>query len=48
MGTLAVGVIVILIAAWAARSIYKNKKAGKCSGCSGCGGTCLMSKEKAE
>lgn len=37
MGTFIVGMVVLAIAAGAAISIYKDKKAGKCSGgCSGC------------
>ncbi len=40
MGTIIVGAAVALLAAWAARSIYRDKKAGRCSGCSGCNGSC--------
>lgn len=43
MGNIIVGIIVIAIAALAARTIYKDKKAGKSNcggGCSGCGGSC--------
>lgn len=41
MGTVVVLAIVILIAAWAVRSIYKDKKSGKaCAGCAGCCGSC--------
>lgn len=43
MGTLIVGIIVLLVAGAAARSIWKDKKSGKscscggsCGGCSGC------------
>lgn len=52
MGTFFVGIMVLLAAVCAGRSVYKNKKAGKCSGgcsgCSGCSGACQMSREKAE
>lgn len=41
MGTFIVGAIVLAIAAGAAASIYRDKKAGRCSGgCSGCSGCC--------
>ncbi|MFG6384329.1 MAG: FeoB-associated Cys-rich membrane protein [Lachnospiraceae bacterium] len=41
MGTLIVGIIVVIITICAARSLYKDKKAGKCCGsCSGCNGSC--------
>ncbi len=39
MGTYVVGIIVAVVVFCAARSIYKDRKAGKCSGgCSGCSG----------
>ncbi|MDD3222439.1 MAG: FeoB-associated Cys-rich membrane protein [Lachnospiraceae bacterium] len=38
MGTILVGAAVIVIAGMAARSIYRDKKAGK--GCNGNCGTC--------
>ncbi|MCI9006514.1 MAG: FeoB-associated Cys-rich membrane protein [Lachnospiraceae bacterium] len=40
MGTLAAGIVVLLIAGNAVRCIWKDKKSGKsCSGCGcGCGG----------
>ena len=39
MATWIIGGFVVLAAAMAVRSIYKDKKAGKCScGCSGCNG----------
>ncbi|MCI8639656.1 MAG: FeoB-associated Cys-rich membrane protein [Coprococcus sp.] len=41
MGTLVVGIIVLALVGLAGRSIYKNKKAGKCCGdCAHCGGAC--------
>ena len=44
MATWIIGGLVALAAVLAARSIYRDKKAGKCScgcsGCSGCGGGC--------
>ena len=45
MSTWIIGGLVALAAVLAARSIYKDKKAGKCScgcstGCSDCCGTC--------
>ncbi|MCI9531769.1 MAG: FeoB-associated Cys-rich membrane protein [Lachnospiraceae bacterium] len=40
MGTFIVGAAIALMAACAVRSIYKDKKAGRCSGCSGCSGNC--------
>lgn len=45
MGTIIVGAVVVVVAALAARSIYRDKKSGKaCSGCSGgcagCHGGC--------
>lgn len=39
--TFAVLLIVLLLIGFAVRSIYKNKKEGKCcSGCSGCSRNC--------
>ena len=46
MGTIVVGVIVAALVACAARSIYKDRKAGKCSGCSGCSGSCPSCQER--
>lgn len=44
MGTLVVGMIVLTLAALAGRSIYKDKKSGKCCGdCAHCGGACHRS-----
>lgn len=44
MATWIIGGLVALAAGLAARSIYRDKKAGKCScgcsGCSGCAGGC--------
>ena len=45
MGTFVVGVIVAALVACAARSIYKDRKAGKCSGCSGCSRSCPSCQE---
>lgn len=49
MGTFIVGTVVLMIAAGAAFSLYKDKKAGKCaggcSGCSGCGKSCSGKQE---
>lgn len=49
MGTFIVGMVVLAIAAGAAISIYKDKKAGKCSGgcggCSGCAKGCSRKQE---
>lgn len=38
MGTFIVGLVVLLMAGCAVRSIWKDKKSGK--SCSGCGGGC--------
>ncbi|MCI8831915.1 MAG: FeoB-associated Cys-rich membrane protein [Lachnospiraceae bacterium] len=36
--------IILLLVGFAVRTIYKNKKEGKCcSGCSGCSGNCHKS-----
>ena len=41
MGTIAVGAVVLLAIGLAVRSIYRDKKSGKCcGGCSGCSGAC--------
>lgn len=42
MGTVIVGIIILSAIGFAARSIYKDKKAGKCCGgdCGHCGGAC--------
>ena len=49
MGTYLVGGIVILCVFFAARSIYKDKKQGKCScGCSGCGAAGICHSRKAK
>ncbi len=42
MGTFVVGVIVAALVACAARSIYKDRKAGKC----GCSGSCPSCQER--
>ncbi len=39
MGTIVVGLAVLLVAALAARSVYRKKKQGGClGGCAGCSG----------
>lgn len=41
MGTIIVLAIVLVMVYFAARSVIRNKKAGKCSGgCAGCSGSC--------
>jgi len=49
VGTFIVGGIVLIIAAGAAASIYRDRKAGKCGGgcggCSGCGKNCFEKQE---
>ena len=41
MGTIIVLAIVLVKVYFAARSVIRNKKAGKCSGgCAGCSGSC--------
>lgn len=40
MGTIIPALLVTGITFLSARSLWKNKKAGKCCGCSGCGGRC--------
>lgn len=42
MGTVIVGIIILSAIGLAARSIYKDKKTGKCCGgdCGHCGGAC--------
>ncbi len=45
MGTMIVSVVLAAMFGLAVRSIYKDKKAGKCcGGCSGCSGACACSK----
>ena len=40
MSTLIVGLIVLAIVFFAARSVVRRSKSGGCSGCSGCSGGC--------
>lgn len=46
MGTIVPALLVMGIAFLSARSIWKNKKAGKCCGCSGCAGKCRENTQK--
>ncbi|MDF2838732.1 MAG: FeoB-associated Cys-rich rane protein [Evtepia sp.] len=47
IGTIVIGLFVLLLAAFAARSVYRNKKKGGClGGCAGCkSASCCESKK---
>ncbi len=48
LGTIVVGLIVLVIVYFAFQSVRKDFNSGGCSGCSGCGGSCSCCSSKAQ